>query len=123
MSADRRQGRQPIRRLPGGPGDAAEDKDAEQGIIEGPGEVPGDGDEDPAAAGYFARPHEGARFAVLDALSQDVDLCGVAGEVPVALVDELEVFEIAGDGMVGVREAEVERSVAEGGLAAAPGEA
>src|SRR5262245_33501375 len=117
----RRQIQPAVRGSPRGPGDAAQDQDAEKRVVESPGVMAEDADEDPALAVLLC-PEKGLGGAVFDACGEDVNLRRIAGQLPVAFIDEANLVEAARDWMVAIRKGQLERAVAEARLTAAPGQ-
>lgn len=95
----------------GGPADGAEDEEAVEGVVEGPGVVAGDAADD-AALVAFEGPELGAGQAILDGGADDVEAPGVAAHVPVGFVGEMEGAESLSNGMSGRGEHEVEFAMA-----------
>src|SRR5262245_50352910 len=109
-----------LHRLMRAPGDPAQQEQAEERVVEAPGVVARDADED-AALAVLAGPDQGLRLPLLDAARQQRHIRRIAGEAPVALVDQLQLRQAAGDRVFGERQ--VERPVAELRRAALPCEA
>ena len=81
--------------LAGGPGDAAEGEEAENGVVEGPVVVAGQGDEDAVGADGTG-PKLGAQRAVFLGTGEELHVGGLADEGPVGFVDEVGPREIRG---------------------------
>src|SRR5689334_2328355 len=75
-----------------GPGEAAQDEDAEERVVEGPGVMAGDRDED-AAFALLARPEQRLGSAFFNARGKHTDVFLISNEVPVALVDDVQVAQ------------------------------
>src|SRR5687767_14658883 len=100
-----------IDRLAGCPGDAAQQQYTEQRVVECPGEVTRDRDENTAAI-LFGSPEQRLRLVFFDAGGKKPDALRVPKQVPVTFVVKVNAIEIAGDGMLAVGELHVERAVA-----------
>src|SRR5262245_29697558 len=102
-----------VGRLVHRPGDAAEQEQTEERIVEGPGVVAENGDED-AALARLIRPEERARLVFFLLRGEDGDLAHVAGQIPVALVDELALRDTSDDRVLRIGgELQIERAMAE----------
>src|SRR5687768_16849503 len=74
------------------PANAAEDEDAKERIVEGPGVMAGDARDD-AALMALQSPEFGARRVVFDGSAENVEAACVTAHVPVGFIREVECWE------------------------------
>ncbi len=111
---------QAIHRLAGGPHHAAKDQEAEKRIVKSPGVMPKDADED-AALAVSARPEERPLCTIFDAAGQQFNALVIPDQVPVTLVDKVQLAQALRQRMR--MELELEGAVPEPRETAAPRQA